>query len=683
MKHRSASIAFAWGLALVACSPPPRTDAGTDVIDAANDASDTIDAMDVAVDVGVDAAPDVIVGHAAPAHSGSIAIDPDGRRVYVVNADADSVSVIDTVTRSLLREIALGSAPPRVDPTTQRFDPNVMPRALAIAPASRRLFVTGERSSEVIAIDIDSFEIVRRTVVGSEPAGLIVSADERTVYVACSNDDAVVRLDAMSLTETARLRTTLRKPWGLARSADGATLYIAPLLEPGITAVDTATFTERAPWMLAPIARGRDDRIANGEVRGMYDLAVRPGSNEVWSAHLLLATQTPQPALKFDTTVFPALSVFATDGSIVARLSTDSQDVAGIDGAIADIVSGPHAMAFTDDGRYALVVDTNSEDVLIVDAMRRVAPSLLRPLPGRMPEGIVISPDGAHAYVDERNSLDVAVIRLDRTGTTLRLAVDGAPIARTATDPMPADLRDGQRVFYSANSDQLAITQNHWVACASCHVEARSDAVVWQFRQGPRDTPSNAGGTIGTGFLMHTADRRTIRDYTRTVIDEQGGDPTDPSVADHLDALEAFVNLAVPPVIPPHTDAALVARGRDIFARGDVGCLSCHRGTNLTDSGQGNAALDLSGAITLHDVGTCNTGSYPDVPHTDDESHPRAACQFDTPALRGLVDAAPYFHDGSARTLRDVLEQTRGRMGDITVLSTDEIDALIEYLRSL
>ena len=61
---------------------------------------------------------------------------------------------------------------------------------------------------------------------------------------------------------------------------------------------------------------------------------------------------------------------------------------------------------------------------------------------------------------------------------------------------------------------------------------------------GSADTPSNAGGTIGTGFLMHTADRRTIRDYTRTVIEEQGGDPTDPSVADHLDALEAFVNRA-------------------------------------------------------------------------------------------------------------------------------------------
>jgi cytochrome c peroxidase len=300
-----------------------------------------------------------------------------------------------------------------------------------------------------------------------------------------------------------------------------------------------------------------------------------------------------------------------------------------------------------------------------------------------MPEGIVIAPDGAHAYVDERNTTDIAVLRVDRTATALRLAVDGAAIPRVGNDPMPAMLRDGQRLFYSANSDQLAITQNHWVACASCHVEARSDAVTWQFRVGPRDTPSNAGGVADTGFLLHTADRRSVLDYTRTIIEEQGGDPTDPSVADHMNALEAFVNHGIPPVIPPRTDPVLVARGRDLFTRADVGCVSCHRGSALTDSALGNTSLDLAGSVVLHDVGTCNTSSYPDLTHTDDEGHPREACLFDTPALRGLVDSAPYFHDGSAATLRDALEQTRGHMGDITVLSAGELDALVEFLRSL
>jgi cytochrome c peroxidase len=51
--------------------------------------------------------------------------------------------------------------------------------------------------------------------------------------------------------------------------------------------------------------------------------------------------------------------------------------------------------------------------------------------------------------------------------------------------------------------------------------------------------------------------------------------------------------------------------------------------------------------------------------------------------LRGVADSAPYLHDGSAATLRDALERTRGRMGHIETLSEPEIDALVEYMRSL
>jgi cytochrome c peroxidase len=51
--------------------------------------------------------------------------------------------------------------------------------------------------------------------------------------------------------------------------------------------------------------------------------------------------------------------------------------------------------------------------------------------------------------------------------------------------------------------------------------------------------------------------------------------------------------------------------------------------------------------------------------------------------LRGVADSAPYLHDGSAATLRDVLERTRGRMGNIQGLSSDDLDALVEYMRSL
>ncbi|HMG56687.1 MAG TPA: di-heme oxidoredictase family protein, partial [Kofleriaceae bacterium] len=357
------------------------------------------------------------------------------------------------------------------------------------------------------------------------------------------------------------------------------------------------------------------------------------------------------------------------------------------DGAFGDVVSGPHAIGFTPDGAYALVVDASSEDVLAIDARTGVEAALLRPLPGHQPEGIAVAPDGSVAYIDERNTGDVAVVRIDRGAAPapgLALGVDGPPIPRFAVDPMPPALRLGQHLFSSANSDEYPITQNHWVACASCHLEGRSDAVTWRFLQGPRDTPSNAGGMRDTGFLFRTAARTRVQDYWHTIQDEQGGALDPAADAALLDALAAYVDLGIPLPVPPTTDPALVAQGRAIFERADVGCATCHGGPRFTDSGQGNPALDLGGEIRLHDVGTCvTTGAWPDAASADLAGHPRTACAFDTPSLSGVAASAPYLHDGSAPTLHDVLERTRGTMGDISSLSPGEEAALVEYLRSL
>ena len=56
---------------------------------------------------------------------------------------------------------------------------------------------------------------------------------------------------------------------------------------------------------------------------------------------------------------------------------------------------------------------------------------------------------------------------------------------------------------------------------------------------------------------------------------------------------------------------------------------------------------------------------------------------YDTPSLKGLSVTAPYFHDGSARTLDDVVEQNHHRMGTTSHLSAEERAALVAYLKTL
>jgi DNA-binding beta-propeller fold protein YncE len=625
-------------------------------------------------------------------HSGAIATSPDGTRLFVVHPDADSVSILDRATRAISHEVLLGGKAPALD-MTKRFDPAVSPRALALDSRGSTLFVTGQRSGRLYALDATTGSIKGSVAICSEPIGVVVSRDDAHAFVACSQDDAIVEVAAAGLTVEARVPCP-RKPWGLAWAPDGMTLYATHLLGAGVSVFTTSPLALSTTWIVAdgPPSSDGDPDEPHGQVRGLYDASIRPGTAELWVAHLMLGTDTPQPKLDFQSTVFPALSVLDAAGTQLARLSVSVNP--GDGGALGDIVSGPHAIAFSDDGRLAFVVDTDSEDVLVIDAVNRVEASLVRPLPGHMPEGVVWS-DG-ELYVQERNSEDIAAFRVDSGDGGISIVADGAPFKSLAVDPMPANLRLGQKLFYSANSDDVPVTQNHWMACTSCHLEGRSSGVVWKVVEGLRDAPSNAGGMIGTGFLFRTADRSQVQDYWKTIDQEQGGHfspyaQSEPAQKALLDALADYVNYAIPVPIPPTpADPQAVARGEQLFNDTTrTACTCCHSGPNRTDSGQGNPTLDLSGPILLHDVGTCVTsGPWPDVAHDDIDGQPRAACAFDTPALRGLWDSAPYLHDGSAATLDEVipvmlLATAPSCTTPRTSLSPDDRAALVEYLRSL
>jgi YVTN family beta-propeller protein len=642
-------------------------------------------------------------------HSSSLAASPDGSLLYVVHPDADSVSIVSAATRRIVREVLLAAAGPAVS-ATGRYDPSVGPRALAPDSTGSTLYVTGQRSGKVYAVDVATGAVKVSASVCSEPIGVLVSADDADLFVACAQDDELVELRSTDLTSVASVPCP-RKPWALAWAADH-TLLATHLLGPGVSAFATAPLALQTTWTLAdgppqpaPDApeSGEDPTEPHGVVRGIYDAVARPGTTEVWVAHLMLGIDTPQPALDFQETVFPSLSVLDRSGAQLARLSVLAHR--GDGQAFGDVVSGPHALAFSGDGAFVAAVDTDSEDVLVVDADRRIEAQLARPLPGHMPEAVVWV--GDELYVQERNTEDIAALHVARTAGGLTVEADGAAFPSLAKDPMPANLRLGQRLFYSANSDEYPLTQNHWVACASCHLEGRSDAVTWQFAQGPRDTPTNAGGLLDTGFLFRTADRSQVQDYWRTIDTEQGGhfNLDQPSQRPLLDALASYVNEAIPTPVPPSTDVDHAVRGQaldDLRAQGQsvftkIGCDSCHSGPAKTDSGAGNPKLDLTGpavsslkpgGVLLHDVGTCvTTGTTTDVAHEDIDGDPRDACAFDTPALRGLADSAPYLHDGSAATLDAVVPIMLKAMAapgtpELSLSASDQ-RALVEYLRGL
>jgi cytochrome c peroxidase len=98
-------------------------------------------------------------------------------------------------------------------------------------------------------------------------------------------------------------------------------------------------------------------------------------------------------------------------------------------------------------------------------------------------------------------------------------------------------------------------------------------------------------------------------------------------------------------------------RGQSIFTR--AGCADCHPPPIFTDLHQ-------------YDVGTRASFDKP----TD---------KFDTPTLIELWRTAPYLHDGSAATVRDVLtaRNRHDEHGQTSNLSARQITDLCAYLLSL
>ncbi len=132
-------------------------------------------------------------------------------------------------------------------------------------------------------------------------------------------------------------------------------------------------------------------------------------------------------------------------------------------------------------------------------------------------------------------------------------------------------------------------------------------------------------------------------------------------VTSKLPALRAYQHSLRTPTAPAGSfDPAAAERGRTVFT---TSCSGCHVGGGGTDNNAG----------VLHAAAeTGMNGAY---------AARTATKMYRTTPLRGLSQHAPYFHDGSAATLADVVrhyDRVR-KLG----LSTAQRSDLVEYLKTL
>jgi YVTN family beta-propeller protein len=498
------------------------------------------------------------------------------------------------------------------------------PRTLSFTPDGARLLVANYGGDSVSIISVASGQVLAEVVVGGRPYGVVAGSDQ--AYVSLMGLPQIVVIDLSRLSVAARVPVGAF-PAGLALSRDQANLYVTHLYSSTVTILDTASASLRQTITGNP----------HGNLSQFVTLSPDGTRAYLPRSYSLADSQN----LTYSTTVQPTLDVLDLSGSN----GSASLNLARLGGP----ASLPFAAAVGADDSRLYVANAGSDDISVIDLDSGV--QLARMPAGRNPRGLALSPNGRRLFVD--NVLDGT---LDVFDTQSLARVETITLTRLALAP---EVLAGKRLF---NSALPPMSRDHWLACAACHLDGGADGRTWAgFPDGPRNTPALFGAA--TTLPLHwNGDLAELQDTEQTIRTIQGGAGLVPDRATDLDALAAYLKTLSVAASPYATDTAAagsIRRGAYAFQR--WGCAGCHAAPLYTDqhlhaSNVGDPALERR-----------QSGPLP---------------RFDTPSLLGVWATAPYFHDGSALTLRDTLFSAGfHKLGP--AMDDREIDDLVAYLQAL
>ncbi|HYV30065.1 MAG TPA: beta-propeller fold lactonase family protein, partial [Candidatus Binatia bacterium] len=412
----------------------------------------------------------------------NIVCSPDGKRVFVANSGQDTITVINTTTKTILGHVDLRNSLAN-DPDRSR---HFQPRGLAVTADSRKLYVTRFLSfTKAGGRQGDDF--------GKE--GLVTVLDINTASTQI-NDYHPVRVLALPP-------------------------QITGFKFPGLTnppAPDTAAFPNQ---LQSVVIRGESAYLPNiaasptGPLRFSLDthafVNVIAGANstspsDFGALNLHLGARVPEVS---------KLKLFFANPWGIAFTSQIGEGSAYVISAASDLLVKVNVGA---DGRLGFTV--NDSTTGYIDLNDPTNPATSGANAGKNPQGIAITSDGTRAYVANFVSRNVSVVDL----TT------DAVIAVVPTSDLPAPGSAGEtnlvgaEMFFSSrgnfdmipgtNSLHNRLSSDGWQSCSSCHFKGLTDGVIWQFNAGPRKSvPLNAT------FNPHRRTQQRVLNYS-AIFDE-------------------------------------------------------------------------------------------------------------------------------------------------------------------
>ena len=552
------------------------------------------------------------------------------------------------------------------------------PTGLCLSADGQTLFVTcAAAASRVCVVNTAQGKVVQEFRAGHTAMAPVLSPDGQTLFVCNRFDDDVSVLDVRTGQELRRIPVR-REPVAAALTPDGRRLLVANHLHTG--RADAEHVAAVISVIDAALGRVVDELSLPSGSGALNDLRISPDGKYAVVTHILARFQRPTIQVERGWINSNATTLIALDRlAVLNTVLLDEPDRGA---------ANPWGVAWSADSRTLVVAHSGSHEVSVIDfpalltKLAKLTPEPLaanapyrygatasapsnvpndlaflaglrerRPLPaGDLgPRAVVVV--GRRAYIANYFSDSLSLLELDGSHPQAETILLGPKPRMTAA-------RQGELYFHDAR-----ICRQAWQSCASCHPgDARADGLNWDLLNDGLGNPKNTRSllfTHKTPPAMSLGVRETAATAVRAGIRHILFTEQPPPVADAIDAYLKSLR----PVPSPHlSDGQLspaARRGWELFRSKATGCVQCHPPPLFT-------------SLKAYDVDTRG----PLDGATD---------MFDTPTLIELWRTAPYLHDGSVATLRDLLTLANheDRHGNTSHLSADQIHDLCEYLLSL
>ena len=593
--------------------------------------------------------------------SSTIISDTAQPLIWNVNPDNNSVTAIHSSNGKKIYDIKVADNP----------------RSLA-QDSFGNIWISSEDDAVITVIKSTTGKVIKTIPLphGSRPQGIVLAPNKQAVYVAAMGTGYLYRINTQTLTIEDQLYVG---PWPrtLAISQDGsrlfATRFISPDHQGEVYAVDTTTFNHATVIPLHMDNHQDSDRNGRGLPNYLISLAIAPDGKTLWVGskkdNILRGGMRDGKALTFENSVRSIISFIDIEQNLEItgkRIDTDNHEL-------------PSAISFSQSGAVAYVSHRgnnsitayNTESLQVLDRINT----------NKTPIGLTLY--GNTLYIHNYLSRTVQKVNIftGPQGSLGQFQIQGTYTTVT-TEKLPAMVLEGKQLFNAASDTR--ISRDGYISCASCHLEAEHDGRTWDFSdrgEGLRNT-IDLRGRAGTahGRLHWSANFDEIQDFEhdirgafngRGLLDDKDFDDT-VNTLDHvkagrshaLDAIAAYTASLTKFGISPQRDpqrllTPAAQRGKKLYQ--ELDCSQCHSGQAFSDSPQG----------LRHDVGTLKITSGKRL-----NSHRLNG--IDTPTLKSLWHSAPYFHDGSAATLLDVINLKHH--GNAQTLKKSEKNDLIAYL---